>query len=55
MASLIRTALAKRIIDMAIGNGTGIAANGTGIPGTADTIGQGNFELLTGARMAGRR
>ena len=37
-----------------IGNGTGIAANGTGIAGTADTIGQGNFELLTGARMAGR-
>jgi hypothetical protein len=32
-----------------IGNGTGIAVNGTGIAGTADTIGQGNFELLTGA------
>jgi len=28
--------------------------NGTGIAGTVDTIGQGNFELLTGVRMAGR-
>jgi hypothetical protein len=25
-----------------------------GIAGTVDTIGQGNFELLTGVRMAGR-
>jgi hypothetical protein len=28
--------------------------SGTGIAGTVDTIGQGNFELLTGVRMAGR-
>jgi hypothetical protein len=34
--------------------GYGIAVNGTGIAGTVDTIGQGNFELLTGVRMAGR-
>jgi hypothetical protein len=38
-----------------IGNGTGIAVNGIGRgSGTADTIGQGNLKLLTGARMAGR-
>jgi hypothetical protein len=37
-----------------IGRDTGIAVNGTGIAGTVDTIGQGNFELLTGVRMAGR-
>ena len=37
-----------------IGSDTGIAANGTGIAGTVDTIGQGNFEPLTGVRMAGR-
>ena len=34
--------------------GYGIVVNGTGIAGTVDTIGQGNFELLTGVRMAGR-
>jgi hypothetical protein len=37
-----------------IGRDMGIAVNGMGIAGTVDTIGQGNFELLTGVRMAGR-